>query len=76
MSDCGECQGWPLHDWVMWLTNTSQCSRCGARRDDLATPAPLDVERLARALCSAIDAHFVSDGLVAAIAAAYAEEAT
>jgi hypothetical protein len=24
------------HDWVSWFANTSQCSRCGARRDDLA----------------------------------------
>ena len=39
------------HDWQPWLANTSQCSCCGARRDDLAaTPAPLDVERLARAI--------------------------
>ena len=33
------------HDWQPWLANTSQCSCCGARRDDLAaTPAPLDVD--------------------------------
>jgi len=31
------------HDWQPWLANTSQCSCCGARRDDLATPAPLDI---------------------------------
>ena len=33
------------HDWQPWLANTSQCSCCGARRDDLAaTPAPLDAD--------------------------------
>lgn len=23
------------HDWEAWLSNTSQCVKCGARRDDL-----------------------------------------
>jgi len=38
------------HDWQPWFANTSQCSCCGARRDDLATPAPLDVLVAARAV--------------------------
>ena len=67
------------------LTHGPKCEQSGAftvhgpRCEQVvqvdATPAPLDVKRLDRALCSAIDAHFVTVGLVAAIAAAYAEEA-
>ena len=74
------------HDWQPWLANTSQCSCCGARRDDLAaTPAPLDVERLARAYAIVTEnsdtawdddpeMHESWRSDAAAIAAAYAEE--
>lgn len=34
------------HEWQPWLANTSQCSCCGARRDDLA-PTPPDALRAA-----------------------------